>query len=132
MRQRGKILFKVLGVLAGLTMTGMGFSERADMNRVRKLGKPAVVDPISGYTQHRSRGSTTYTAEFRFKTENGQQIVTKHAFPEELISDFKAGTPVRVLYLPGDPSTMVFEKDSPSWLPMILGVGLALAALLFA
>jgi hypothetical protein len=129
---QGKILYKLLGVLAGLVFIIYGFVERSDISRVKRLGQSAVVAPISGYTAHKSRGSTTYTAEFRFKTDRGVEVVQKHSFPEELVADFKAGVPVRVTYLPNDPTTFVFEKDRPSWTLVVIGAALAIAALLLA
>jgi hypothetical protein len=130
--QRGKVLYKLLGVLAGGALLVYGVQGRSDITRVQKLGKPAVVAPITGYSEYRSRGATTYTAEFRFKTEGGLEIVRKQSFPKELIADFQAGAPVRVLYLPNDPHTFVFEKERPSWLLVALGGALALAALILA
>src|SRR5215472_3540165 len=129
--QRGKVAYKILGVLAGLVFLVYGCVERSDIAKVHRLGKPAVVAPISSYTEFRNRGSTTYTAEFRFKTEAGRDVVTKHSFPKEVLEDFQSGAPVRVLYLPDDPYTFVFEKERPSWTLVIAGLALAVAALIF-
>src|SRR5438105_4033131 len=97
---QGKILFKILGVIAGLAFVVAGFHERSDINRIKKLGHTAVVEPITTYQEFKSSGSSTYTAEFHFKTDKDQNIVQKHSFPQEHIADFNAGTPVRIYYLP--------------------------------
>lgn len=131
-RSQGKALYKILGFLAGIMFLVAGNNERADINHVKKFGRPAIVEPIANYQKFKSLGVSTYTAEFHFKTDDGRDIIKKHSFPEELIADFNAGTPVRVLYMPNDPYTFVFEKDSPSWLPMIFGGFLAVAALILA
>jgi hypothetical protein len=129
--QRGKVAYKVLGVLVGLVFLVYGCVERRDVAKVQRLGKSAVVAPISSYTEYRNRGTTTYTAEFRFKTDTGREVVLKHSFPKEVLDDFKSGAPVRVLYLPDDPYTFVFEKERPSWTLVIAGLAVAVAALIF-
>lgn len=86
--------------------------------------------PIDGYTRTKSRGSTTYTAQFTFKTESGQVISLKRSFPEELLADFKNGTPVKVMYDPRDPTNFVWENEQGSWWPVGLGVGMLAAAAL--
>lgn len=130
--QRGRVLFKVLGSLAALVFIVYGFKERSDITSIQKRGKLATVEPISQYTQFKKSGSSTYTAEFHFKTEDGRAIVQKHSFPEEVLSDFKAGKPVRVYYLSNDPSTFSFEREKPSWFLVIGGAVFLVAVLIFA
>jgi uncharacterized protein DUF3592 len=130
--QSGKILFKLLGLIAGLTLFVYGLQDRREQNRIRANGQVAVVEPITGYKEFKSKGSSTYTAEFKFKTSDGRDITQKHSFPEELIEDFKAGKPVQVVYMTQDPNTFIFEKDRPSWTLVVIGVLLALAALILA
>lgn len=130
--QQGKLLFKVLGAVAGLVFAVAGFQERSELSRTLKNGKHAVVEPIKQYTEFKKSGSSTYTAEFRFKTEDGQQVVTKHSFPEEVLAEFKAARPVEIAYLPNDPTSFVFLKQTSSWLMVIGGVVLFLAAIILA
>ena len=129
-RQQGKLLFKILGVLAGIVFIAFGMQERSELSRTLKIGKHAVVEPITQYTEFKKSGSSTYTAEFRFKTESGQQMVVKHSFPEEVLAEFKANRPVEIAYLPNDPSNFVFVKQTASWTLVLVGGVLALAALL--
>jgi hypothetical protein len=124
-----KLVFKVLGVIAGLVFAGYGIVERQSLSRMKRVGEAAVVEPITKYMEHSSRGSKTYLGEFHFKTASGREVVQKQSFPEEVLADFKAGTPVKVLYDPRDPYTFVFEKEQPSWMLVIGGVGIAIAAL---
>ena len=128
-RQQGKLLFKILGVLAGIVFIAFGMQERSELSRTLKIGKHAVVEPITQYTEFKKSGSSTYTAEFRFKTESGQQMVVKHSFPEEVLAEFKANRPVEIAYLPDDPSSFVFVKQASSWTLVLVGGALALAAL---
>lgn len=67
----------------------------------------------------------------RIKTEAGAEIRQRRSFPEEVLADLNAGVPVKVYYDLSDPSHLVFEKDSPSWIPIIGGIGIGAAALLF-
>ena len=129
-RQQGKLLFKILGVLAGIVFIAFGMQERSELSRTLKIGKHAVVEPITQYTEFKKSGSSTYTAEFHFKTESGQQMVVKHSFPEEVLAEFKANRPVEIAYLPNDPSNFVFVKQTASWTLVLVGGALALAALL--
>ena len=129
-RQQGKLLFKILGVLAGIVFIAFGMQERSELSRTLKIGKHAVVEPITQYTEFKKSSSSTYTAEFRFKTESGQQMVVKHSFPEEVLAEFKANRPVEIAYLPNDPSNFVFVKQTSSWTLVLVGGVLALAALL--
>lgn len=129
-RQQGKLLFKILGVLAGIVFIAFGMQERSELSRTLKIGKHAVVEPITQYTEFKKSGSSTYTAELRFKTESGQQMVVKHSFPEEVLAEFKANRPVEIAYLPNDPSSFVFVKQASSWTLVLVGGALALAALL--
>ena len=129
-RQQGKLFFKILGVLAGIVFIAFGMQERSELSRTLKIGKHAVVEPITQYTEFKKSGSSTYTAEFRFKTDSGQQMVVKHSFPEEVLAEFKANRPVEIAYMPNDPSNFVFVKQSSSWTLVLVGGALALAALL--
>lgn len=123
-----RIVFKVLGVIAGLTFMGAGFSERSSLAHLKSIGKPAVVDPISNYTKRKSG----YSAEFTFTTEKGEKITRNRSFPSELVADFEAGRPVSVLYDPSHPQEFVFEKETPSWYMVFGGIAFAIAALVFA
>jgi hypothetical protein len=131
-RSHGKVLFKLLGALAALVFIGYGLKDRSEVTSVQKRGKLATVDPIGEYTEFKQRGSSTYTAEFHFKTEDGRDIVQKHSFPEEVLADFKAGKSVQIVYLQSDPSTFVFAGEKPGWGLVIGGVVLLVAALLLA
>ncbi|MBD9392744.1 DUF3592 domain-containing protein [Acidovorax sp. ACV01] len=130
--QQGKLLFKILGALAGIVFIVFGMQERSELSRTLKIGKHAVVEPITQYTEFKKSGSTTYTAEFRFKTDNGQQMVVKHSFPEEVLAEFKANRPVEIAYMPSDPSSFVFVKQQSSWTLVLIGGALFVAALLLA
>ena len=131
-RSHGKILFKLLGALAALAFIGYGFKDRSEVTSIQKRGKIATVEPIEKYTEFKKSGSSTFTAEFHFKTEDGRDIVQKHSFPEEVLSDFKVGKPVQIVYLPNDPSTFVFAREKPGWTLVIVGAILLVAALLLA
>jgi len=128
--QHGKILYKVLGVIAGLVFLGFGFQERSELSNIKKHGEKSVVEPISGYQEFKQSGSSTYTAEFHFTTADGRQMVVKRSFPEEVLEDFKAGRPVEIFYMPRDPSTFVFARVEGSWTLVGIGAGLAVVALL--
>lgn len=128
----GKILYKVLGVLAALVLIGYGFKDRSDITSIQKHGQLATVEPISNYTEFKQSGSSTYTAEFHFKTVDGRDIVQKHSFPEDVLADFKAGRPVHIYYLANDPGTFVFSSEKPGWGLVIGGGVLLVAALLLA
>ncbi len=127
-----KMLYKLLGVAAGLVFVAFGVNERREFSKTHARGQRAVLDPVSEYQQFGSAGSPTYTAELSFKTEDGRQIRVKHSFPEEVLEDFKAGKPVEVVYAPNDPSAFVFVNEKPSWTLILVGVGLAVAALVLA
>ena len=128
----GKILFKVLGVLAALAFIVVGFQDRSEITSIQRRGKLATVEPIGKYLEFKQGSFSTYTAEFHFKTEEGRDIVQKHSFPEEALSDFKAGKPVQIVYLPNDPGTFVFASEKPGWWLIIGGCVVLLVALLFA
>ena len=131
-RSNGKILFKLLGVIAALAFIAYGIKDRSEITSIQRRGKFATVEPIEEYIEFKKGGYSTHTAEFHFKTEDGRDIVQKHSFPEEVLSDFKAGKPVQIVYLPDDPSTFVFAGEKPGWALIIGGFVLLLAALLFA
>ena len=131
-KSQGKVLFKVLGALAALVFIGYGLKDRSEVTSIQEQGKLAIVEPITNYTEFKQGGSSTYTAEFRFKIEGGREIVLKHSFPEEVLSDFKAGKPVQIFYLPSDPSNFVFAGEKPGWGLVIGGVVMLVAALLLA
>ncbi|WP_162932662.1 DUF3592 domain-containing protein [Solimonas sp. K1W22B-7] len=126
------LVFKILGVVIGVGVAVAGCSERSRIEQLKKIGTVAIVEPISEYTDSSSRGNHTYTAEFVFETEDGTTITKKTSFPKELIADFEAGTPVKVFYNPTNPSEFVFEKQEPEWFVVIFGIGIGIAALIFA
>jgi len=131
-RSRGKTLLKFLGALAGLVFMVCGFKFRADITSFQRHGKFATVESIDKYTEFKQGSNSTYTAEVHFKTQDGRGIVQKHSFPEEALADFKAGSPVQIIYLPDDPSTFIFAREEPGWWLIIGGLALAVASLLFA
>jgi hypothetical protein len=124
-----RILFKVLGVVIGLIFIGYGVHERSTLARMKSAGQVAVVEPVANYTEFSTSGSKVYTAEFRFQTATGQQVTKKSSFPEEVLADFKSGTPVRVIYDPRDPGEFVFERQQAAWSTIAIGVAIALLAL---
>jgi hypothetical protein len=128
----GRILFKLLGVLAALVFIVYGFKDRAEIASIQRSGKFATVKPIENYTEFKQSTFSTYTAEFHFTTEEGRNIVQRHSFPEEVLSDFRAGKPVQVVYLPNDPSTFVFASEKPGWWLIVGGFALLLTALFLA
>lgn len=131
-RSHGKVLFKLLGAFAALVFIGYGLKDRSEVTSIQKRGKTATVEPIGKYTEFKQSGSSTYTAEFHFKTEDGRDVTQKHSFPEEVLADFKAGKPVQIVYLANDPSTFVFASEKPGWTLVVVGVVLLVAALLLA
>ncbi|MDP1982063.1 MAG: DUF3592 domain-containing protein [Sulfuritalea sp.] len=119
--------FKIAGIVIGVALIGYGFSERSSLAHAKAIGRPAVVEPIKNYTKHKS----TYISEFTFMTEKGERVTKKQSFPSELISDFEAGAPVKVLYNPSSPSEFVFEKEKPSWFLVLGGIAFAVLSVLF-
>lgn len=131
-KSHGKILFKLLGVLAALFFIGTGLKERSATTNIQKQGKLATVAPVTNYTEFKKGGFSTYTAEIHFTTEDGQEVVQKHSFPKDALADFKAGKPVQVVYLPSEPHTFVFASEKAGWGLVIGGALLLVAALMFA
>ncbi len=129
-RTYGKVLFKFLGALAALAFIGYALKDRSEITSIQEHGKIAVVAPIGDYSVFKRGGSSTYTAEFHFKTEDGREIVQKRSFPEEVLSDFQAGKPVEIVYLPNDPNTFVFAREKAGWGLVIGGGAFLVAALL--
>jgi hypothetical protein len=126
-----QVAFRVLAVVVGVAFIIFGIQERLALRHTRSGGMAAVVDPIDGYSKRRSKGLTTYSAEFTFKTATGQVVVKRRTFPEELIKDFEQRRPVKVVYDPRSPSDFVFEKESASWIPPLVGTAFIVAALFF-
>jgi len=110
-----RLVFKLLGVAAGLVFVVAGVQERRDLARFRTHGRLAEVAPPAQWQEWRSSGSTTYTAEIRFTTDTGRAVVQKHSLPEAAVEAFKARQPVRVRYLPDEPGEFVFEQEEPGW-----------------
>jgi hypothetical protein len=126
----GRRILKIVAVLVGVVALVTSWQDRRAFSRLKSTGKTAVVQAPDKYSETRSRGSSTYTAEFTFKTDTGQTITRKQSFPEEVLADFKAGAPVKVVYDPRDPSEFVFEKQKGSWWGVGLGVGVIVLAVL--
>lgn len=124
-----QLAFKTLAILIGIVAIAFAYQDRSALNRVKSVGKPAIVEPITNYTRMKSRGSTTYTAQFAFKTEEGQAISQKRSFPEELLEDFERGIPVKVLYDPRNPHEFVFEKETASWFIFVFGAACILVGI---
>lgn len=129
-----RMIYKVLGVVVGVVFVGAGIKDRTHMSHLQSVGKIAVVDPIEGYSVRKSRGYSTYTAEFRFTAQNGVKIVKKQRFPEALVADVDARQPVNVLYDPNNPHDFIFERERErtSWMMVLGGLGLAVAVFLLA
>jgi hypothetical protein len=124
-------IFRVLALVAGIAALIIGAQEFRSISHTKAVGMQAVLDPIKGYTERHSRHSTTYTADFSFKTKDGQAVSRKRSFPKELIADFENGRPVNILYDPKNPSDFVFEKESASWWGVGMGAAFIVAAVFF-
>jgi Protein of unknown function (DUF3592) len=122
-------LFKTLAILVGIGIATFGIQERMAISHLKKVGISATVDPIESYKRVKSKGSTTFSAEFHFKTEAGQDMSRRRPFPEELIQDFNSGVPVKIFYDPKNPSDFVFDKETASWLPFGMSAGFIVAAI---
>ena len=53
------------------------------------------------------------------------------SFPSELVADFEAQIPVKVLYDPSNPSEFVFEKETASWFLVVSGIAFVVSVFLF-
>lgn len=125
------LLFSILALIAAIGSIGIGAQEYMALSKVRSVGVAAEVEPITDYTRRKRRGSETYSAEFTFTTEEGREVSKRRPFPKELLADFENGEPVTVLYDPRSPSRFVFEKESASWTPFLMGGGFLLVSLFF-
>lgn len=123
------LVFKILGVIVGVVFLVYGVVERSSVSRIKSGGETAVVQPITEYTMHKSRGNITYTAQFTFRTSSGVKVTRKTSFPKEILEDFQHQRPVKVFYDPRDPREFVFEKQESSWFLVGTGMGIALLAL---
>ena len=117
------VLFGILSIIAGLVFVVMGVKERSSLARTKASGITAIVQPPVKYETRTRRGSTTYSAEFTFRTNDGGVVTRKRSFPEELLSDFRSGKPVKVFYDPKNPREFAFEKEEQSWLSILMGLG---------
>lgn len=124
-------LFRILAVVVGCVALVLGAQDWQRIRATRAIGVSATVDPIASYTKRRSRGSTTYSADFSFKTSAGDTVHRRRTFPSALLADFENSRPVTVVYDPRNPSDFVFEKESASWIPFAMGAGFLVAALVF-
>lgn len=104
------------------------FEDRAELRAVRD-GVSTVVDPIRGYTRYKSRGSTTYTAEFTFRNQQGAEVKIRKSFPEKVLRAMERGEKVTIRYVPGMEGKFRFEGETPSTLLLLIGIGLALAGM---
>lgn len=124
-------LFRLLAVGVGCAALVLGGQDWQRIRATRANGLTAVVDPIASYTKRRSRGSTTYSADFSFVTSSGDRVQRRRPFPQALLADFEHERPVRIAYDPRNPSDFVFEKESVSWMPFLVGAGFLAAAFAF-
>jgi hypothetical protein len=129
-RQQGKLLYKIIGVVIGLAVVAYGIQERSEITSIQAHGKHEADDPITEYKEFKQSGSSTYTAEFHYKIDDGRQFSIKHSFPEEVLEEIKAGKPVEIVYMPNDPSAFVFASEKASWTFVTIGVVIAVLALL--
>jgi len=126
-----RLALKVLGVLAGIAVIVMSWQDYSELRRMKKIGVAAVVEPITSYTERKSKRSRTLSATINFKTTDGRKVSRNHTFDSDVLEDFKNNVPVRVLYDPANPNEFIFEKQSFSMWIFAFGAGLIIAALIF-
>lgn len=122
-------LFRVGAVVAGLAMLVFGLKEYRAASHLQSIGQLAEIQPIDGYTRHKRRGSTTYTAQITFETSAGSKVSQRHSLPKEALDELEHGSTVRVRYDPENPSQFIFEHESPEWLPPAMGAGFLVVGL---
>jgi len=124
-----QLLFKILGIVAGLVFIVAGISANHHLSRLKRFGTSAEVIPPDSYTDHNHNGSHTFTGQIRFKLADGGEITRNHSIPEKALDSMKAGQPVTVLYDPRDPTDFVFTQEESEYWMALLGVGMILGAL---
>jgi hypothetical protein len=122
-------LFRIGAVVVGLVALVMGAKEYRAASHLQAVGQLAEIEPIDGYTRHKRRGSTTYTARIAFQTADGRKISQNHSIPKAALDQLEHGDTVRVRYDPGSPSEFVFENQEAEWLPAAMGAGFLVVGL---
>ena len=126
-----KILYKILAVIAGVTLIGVGLNENHHISRLKRFGSTAVVIPPDSYIDHTQNGSHTYTGDIKFKTADGGEVTEKHSIPAAALEAMKAGQEVTVYYDPRQATDFVFSQESPDYVVPVAGVALIIGALVF-
>lgn len=116
-------LFRIGAVVAGLSILVIGLKEYRAASHLQSVGQLAEIQPIDGYTRHKRRGSTTYTAQITFETSAGRKVSQRHSIPKDALDELERGATVRVRYDPDSPSQFIFEHESGEWLPAAMGAG---------
>ncbi len=112
-----QVVYALLAIIAGLVMLGSYIGQDREHRLIRRYGVAAVAQPVTRYTERRSRGFTTYSVELRFATRSEREMVVPHGVSKRIIDKFVAGQTVTLHYLPSDPSKVLGD-----WLPPLLGV----------
>lgn len=119
------ILFGLGALVVAWFMVSGYIEDRGELRQVRSAGKSAVVDPITQYTETRRKGSSTYSADFSFRTEDGRAVKARKSFPSEVLEAMKRGDPVGIHYLPGNPSAFRFDAEKSDTFILLFGIGAA-------
>lgn len=121
------MIFRALGIVAGLTLIVMGGTERWNIYNLRSLDQRAVAVPTYNYSKHTTKGGfyTDYSSHVTFRTQSGQRVEEFKVFSQEVHSDFQSRVPVIVYYDPKDPGNFIFHKERNEWIAKF-GFGIAL------
>lgn len=125
-----QVVYYLLAIIAGLVLLSTYVGQDRESRLIKRYGVGAVAQPITGYTERRHRGFTTYSVELRFVTRSEREMAVSHSVSKRIIDKFASGQTVTLHYLPSDPSKVLVDGDDGSegdWLLPLLGV----AALLY-
>ena len=131
MEPQRKLLYKILAVVAGVVLIGVGLNDNHHLSRLKRFGSTAEVIPPDSYTDHSQNGSHTFTGVIRFKTDGGSEVTQNHEIPSKALDSMKAGDKVLVYYDPKDPTDFVFAQEDTDYIVPGAGVALIIGALVF-
>jgi hypothetical protein len=123
---------KIVGIfilVAGIVIVILGFQERAVSLKVQQEG----VDVTARVTEHEvvvgRRGSKRYTISVEYQPKaGGEVIMKKFTVPRSIHDGSQDGEPIKVRYLPSDPTAAEVEGAGNNGIETI-GAGAVIVAI---
>lgn len=123
-----EIIFALIILFGGLTLTITSFNESRDFTKVKERGIDVISEVMTEYTEKTKNGVTIgYDISPSFKAKDGGIYTCHGHVAKEVIENLRSNPVIKVRYLLNSPNVCTIEGEESKSFWFVITVGLILA-----